>query len=284
MIILKLVTLLFAFLAALLIASQIYPLIQRKLEDWQKKRVDQITPKLDNMFLNVPLPKLILFDILSPAILGAAGFIVFRSAVAAFIGGVFGLGIPFLVISQMERNRRKKFNQQLVDSLMVLSGSLRAGLSLLQSFEVLTEEMPPPISQEFSLVLRYNRMGEPLEVSLANLRRRIPNEDLDLIVTAILVARETGGDLTETFNQLIFTIRERAKLLGRLNALTVQARLQGIIMGVLPIAFAAFVYATNPRFFDIMLKNETGRFLLGLAFVLEILGAFFIRKFSKVDI
>jgi len=284
MIILKLLVLLFSFFAALLIASQIYPLIQRKLEDWQKKRVDQITPKLDNMFMNVSLPKLILFDILSPAILGTACFIVFRSAIAALIGGVFGLGIPFLVIRQMEKTRRNKFNQQLVDSLMVLSGSLRAGLSLLQSFEVLTEEMPPPISQEFSLVLRENRIGIPLEVSLGNLKKRIPTDDLDLILTAILVARETGGDLTETFNQLIFTIRERSKLLGRLNALTVQARLQGIIMGVLPIAFAAFVYTTNPRFFDIMLKNETGRFLLGLAFVLEILGAFFIKKFSKVDI
>jgi tight adherence protein B len=112
----------------------------------------------------------------------------------------------------------------------------------------------------------------------------MPTEDLDLIVTAILVARETGGDLTETFNQLIFTIRERSKLIGRLNALTVQARLQGVIMGILPIAFAIFVYSFNPRFFDIMLKNETGRMLLGAAFILEVLGIFFIRKFSTVDI
>jgi tight adherence protein B len=284
MIILKLAILFFAFLAALLIASQIYPLIQRRLEEWQKKRVEKITPKLDNMFLNVPLPKLILFDILSPVILGVAGFIIFHSAVAALIAAVFGLGLPLLVITQMERARRQKFNQQLVDSLMVLSGSLRAGLSLLQSFEVLAEEMPPPVSQEFSLVLRENRIGIPLEVSLANLKRRMPTEDLDLIVTAILVARETGGDLTETFNQLIFTIRERSKLIGRLNALTVQARLQGVIMGILPIAFAIFVYSFNPRFFDIMLKNETGRMLLGAAFILEVLGIFFIRKFSTVDI
>lgn len=284
MVIFKLVILIFSFLSVLLIASQISPLIQKKLEEWQKKRVEKITPKLDNMFLNVPLPKLIFFDILSPVILGAAGFIVFRSTVAALIGAVFGLGIPLLVITHMEKARRQKFSLQLVDSLMVLSGSLRAGLSLLQSFEVLTEEMPPPISQEFSLVLRENRIGVSLEVSLANLKRRMPTEDLDLIVTAILVARETGGDLTETFNQLIFTIRERTKLLGRLKALTVQARLQGVIMGVLPIAFAFFVYSFNPHFFDVMLTHETGRFLLGLAFFLEILGIFFIRRFSTVDI
>jgi tight adherence protein B len=284
MIILKLLILIFSFISVLLITSQIYPFIQKKLEQWQKKRVEKITPKLDNMFLNVTLPKLILFDILSPVILAAAAFIVLHSAVAALIAGVFGLGLPFFVITQMEKARRKKFSLQLVDGLMVLSGSLRAGLSLLQSFEVLTEEMPAPISQEFSLVLRENRIGVPLEVALANLKKRMPMEDVDLIVTSILVARETGGDLTETFNQLIFTIRERTKLLGRLKALTVQARLQGVIMGVLPIAFAFFVYSYNRHFFDIMLSNETGRFLLVLAFILEILGIFFIRKFSKVDI
>ncbi|MDD5355455.1 MAG: type II secretion system F family protein [Candidatus Omnitrophica bacterium] len=284
MVILKLLILVLAFLSALLIFSQAHPSLQKILESWQKKRVDQITPKLDNMFLNVPLPKLILLDILSPVILGVASFFIFKSIAVAVIGGVLGLGLPLLVISQLERNRRQKFSHQLIDALMVLSGSLRAGLSLLQSLEILVEEMPNPISQEFSLVLRENRMGVPLEVSLANLKRRMPLEDLDLIITSILVSRETGGDLTVTFNQLIITIRERDKLQGRLKALTVQAKLQGIIMGGLPVAFAIFVYSFNPHFFDIMLQNETGRMLLIAAFVLEIIGIFFVYKFSKVDI
>ncbi|MCK9603358.1 MAG: type II secretion system F family protein [Candidatus Omnitrophica bacterium] len=284
MVILKLLILVLAFLSALLIFSQAHPSLQKILESWQKKRVDQITPKLDNMFLNVPLPKLILLDILSPVILGVASFFIFKSIAVAAIGGVLGLGLPLLIISQLERNRRQKFSHQLIDALMVLSGSLRAGLSLLQSLEILVEEMPNPISQEFSLVLRENRMGVPLEISLANLKRRIPLEDLDLIITSILVSRETGGDLTVTFNQLIVTIRERDKLQGRLKALTVQAKLQGIIMGGLPVAFAVFVYSFNPHFFDIMLQNETGRMLLIAAFVLEIIGIFFVYKFSKVDI
>lgn len=284
MIILKLAILIFAFISVLIIGSQVYPFIQKVLESWQKKRVEKITPKLDNMFLNVPIPRLIFLDILAPIVLGTAGFILSQNVLVAIIGAVLGLALPLIVIAQMEKARRQKFAQQLIDGLMVLSGSLRAGLSLLQSFEVLVEELPGPIGQEFSLVVRENKMGVPLEVSLANLKKRMPIEELDLIVTAILVARETGGDLTETFSQLIFTIRERAKLLGRLKALTVQARLQGVIMGVLPIAFAFFVYSFNPHFFDIMLNNETGRFMLMLAVVLEILGVFFISKFSKVDI
>lgn len=283
MIILKLAILIFAFISVLLIGSQIYPFIQKAFENWQRKRVEKLTPKLDNMFLNVSMPRIILLDVLSPVILGGAGFLLTQNILVAMIGAVFGLALPLVVIAQMEKSRRNKFCQQLVDALMVLSGSLRAGLSLLQSFEVLVEEMPGPVGQEFSLVLRENKMGVPLEVSLANLKKRMPTEDLDLIVTAILVARETGGDLTETFSQLVFTIRERSKLLGRLKALTVQARLQGVIMGALPIGFVFVVYSFNPHFFDIMLSNETGRFLLVLAVVLEIVGAIFIRKFSRVD-
>lgn len=284
MIILKLVILIFAFTAVLIIGSQLYPIIQKVLESWQKKRVEKITPKLENMFLNVPIPRLIFFDVLGPVVLGVAGFILSKNILVAVIGAVLGLALPLIVITQMEKIRRQKFGQQLIDGLMVLSGSLRAGLSLLQSFEVLVEELSGPIGQEFSLVVRENRMGVPLEVSLANLKKRVPIDELDMIVTAILVARETGGDLTETFSQLIFTIRERSKLLGRLKALTVQARLQGVIMGVLPVAFAFFVYSFNPRFFDIMLNNETGRFMLILAVILEFLGIFFIRRFSTVDI
>lgn len=284
MIILKLAILICSFISALLIISFVSPFFQKFFENWQKKRVEKMTPKLDNMFLNVPIPRIVFFDVLSPIVLGGAAFLISQNILVAAIGGVFGLALPLIVIAQMEKARRLKFSQQLIDGLMVLSGSLRAGLSLLQSFEVLVEELPGPISQEFSLVLRENKMGVTLEVSLTNLKKRMPIEELDLIITAILVARETGGDLTETFTQLVFTIRERTKLLGRVKALTVQAKLQGLIMGILPIAFAGFVYMNNPHFFDIMLSNETGRFLLILAVVLEALGVFFIRKFSQIDI
>lgn len=284
MIILKLAILICSFISVLLIVSLLSPFFQKFFENWQKKRVEKMTPKLDNMFLNVPIPRIVFFDVLSPLVLGGAAFLISQNILVAAIGAVFGLALPLIVVAQMEKARRLKFSQQLIDGLMVLSGSLRAGLSLLQSFEVLVEELPGPISQEFSLVLRENKMGVALEVSLTNLKKRMPIEELDLIITAILVARETGGDLTETFTQLVFTIRERTKLLGRVKALTVQAKLQGLIMGILPIAFAGFVYMNNPHFFDIMLSNETGRFLLILAVVLEALGVFFIRKFSQIDI
>lgn len=281
---LKILILLCAFASISLLLLYVHPLMQKHLEEWQKRRMDKITPRLDNMFMNVPLSKLILLDLLGPLILGGAAFFFLHSVMGVLIGVVLGMAIPLIVIKEMEKNRRQKFAQQIVDGLMVLTGALRAGLSLLQAFEVVAEEMPAPMSQEFSLVLRENRVGVPLETSLMNLKKRMQLEELDLVITAILVARETGGDLTETFNQLVFTIRERSKILGRLKALTVQAKLQGIVMGALPVAFAFFVYTFNPHFFDIMLEESVGRLMIGAAIVGELLGIFFIRQFSSVEV
>jgi len=109
-----------------------------------------------------------------------------------------GLIIPFMVIKKMEAMRKQKFGAQLVDGLTILSSSLKAGLSLQQSIEVLVEEMPPPIGQEFSLVLRQMQMGVSLEEAMYTLKKRMRLDELDIMVTAIMVARESGGDLTVT--------------------------------------------------------------------------------------
>ncbi len=109
------------------------------------------------------------------------------------------------------------------------------------------------------------------------------SDELNLIVTAISVARETGGNLPATFNQLTYTIREKSKLLNKVKTLTTQGRLQGAIMCLLPIAFTVLVYSMNPGFFDIMLQNEMGSLLLGYALVSQIVGIFLMRKFSKVE-
>lgn len=140
------------------------------------------------------------------------------------------------------------------------------------------------MSQEFNLLIRENRMGVGIEDCLQHLRKRMRSDDMDLIITAILVARETGGDLTTTFRQLVFTIRERDKLLGKVKALTVQGRMQGLVMSLLPVAFAAFAFKTNPHFFDVMLKDKTGQFLIAYAIVSYIIGIFLIKVFSKVEV
>jgi tight adherence protein B len=157
-------------------------------------------------------------------------------------------------------------------------------MSLNQSIEILVEEIPAPLAEEFSLVLRENHMGVPLEECFQHLRERVPLDDLALIVSAIGVARETGGDLTDIFSQLVYTIREKNKIERKVKTLTVQGRLQGIIMGLLPIAFAIFIKYVNPDSFDILLHNKTGQMLLCYAICSEIIGVVLIRKLSRVEV
>ncbi len=280
----KIAIFLVVFGAVFYIIRLLYPSLQASIENWHRRRIDNITPKLDRMFLDVALNKLLLIDIISPVLGGLLGFFITRNPWVSLASAGIGLVIPIVIVRRLEFARRKKFASQLVDGLMILSSSLKAGLSLLQSFEELAQEMPNPISQEFSLVIRQMQMGVSLEEAITKLKKRMRLDELDMVVTAMIVARETGGDLTATFSRVIYAIQERNKLIGRVNALCVQGKLQGAIMSILPIVFGLFVYKVNPDFFDVFLKDNFGRTLLIYAVASEILGIIFIRKLSRIDI
>lgn len=272
----------FISLAALLYA--LYPSLEQRAKLWHKGRLEKFTPRLDNMFIQIPSGKLLIIDIGCPLVAGLVVFFLTKKPLFGWVAALAGLVLVALIIKRLESLRRAKFASQLVDGLMLLSGSLKAGLSLLQSFEALAEEMPPPISQEFGLVLRENRMGVPIEDCLAKLKGRIGSEDLDMIVTAVLVAKETGGNLITIFSNLVVSIRERNRILGRVKALCVQGKLQGRIMMALPIIFAYGVYKFDPNFFTTLLNDPLGKMLLGYAVVSELLGIFFIQRLSKIEI
>ena len=138
--------------------------------------------------------------------------------------------------------------------------------------------------EEITLLLREQKLGVTIEEALERLNNRMYSEELGLIVSAILVARETGGDLTRVFSRLITTIRDRFKLKEMIDTLSLQGRLQGIIMTIIPFLFAWFVYKTNPHHFDVMFETDIGKLLLGAAVFLNILGAFLIRKFSVIKV
>lgn len=275
---------LFASLSFLIIVNMLYPEVERIYNNWQRGRIEKITPRLNSMFIDVSYRKLLIIDILFPLVIGVAVFLATGVFSAALVSASAGIILSGLIVKRMEAVRRTKFAGQLVEGLMLLSGSLKAGLSLLQSFEALVEEMSAPISQEFSLVLKENRMGVPLEECLVKLKRRIQCEELDMLVTVVLVARETGGDLTTIFTNMVKTIRERNRLLGRVKALCSQGKLQGRIMMFLPIVFGYGVYKFDPSFFNTLINDPQGRMMLGYAVISEILGMFFIIRLSKVEV
>lgn len=284
MAILRLTIFLFSFTSVYLIAHQIIPLFIDKLQRLQSKKVSKAEKQLDVMFVLVKREKLILYYTLSPLILGGVIFLLFNQPAFALIAGGIGFILPAFIIKQMGKKRKQKFQRQLVDGLMVISSSLKGGLSLMQAIGVLVEEMPAPISQEFGLILRENKMGVTLEESLRHLNERMNMEELGLMINSILVAQETGGDLTKVFSRLSTTIRDNHKLKENISTLTLQGRLQGMIMSVLPIIFISWVLTFNRQHFDIMLNTEMGRILLLIAFVLQVVGMFLIHKFSMVSV
>ena len=271
-----------------LIASSMFisvfaPLVLRFLSGYREKQARKINAGLEESFIWLDKKKLVLFS-LTPLFLTLVLFIIWRNPISIIAGLIFSSLMPGLVLKFIRAQRIKKFSSQLIDALMILSSSLKGGLSLIQSIEVLCEEMPAPASQEFGLVLKENRMGISLEDSLKALRERIPTEELNLIVTSIMVARETGGELTVVFSRLTDTIRDNIKLKEKIATMTLQGRLQGIIMSFLPVVFTFFVWKQNPDHFDVMLQTDIGRGMIALAVVLQIVGMVIIKKVSTVRV
>ncbi len=252
---------------------------------WQRKKEKSMEIEMDKQFYYEKSPRQIvrLYFILPP-VLGIAGVVLLGSPLFIIIGVAAGLLIPNMLLRMREARRRQKFSDQLLDAIMILSSSLKGGLSLLQALEVLADEMAVPMCQEIGLIVRENKMGVTLEESLKGLNKRMALEELNLVVNSILVARETGGDLTKVLSRLSTTIRDNKKLKDSVRTLTLQGRLQGIIMSALPFVFIWWVVSFNREHFDIMLKSEIGRSLLLLAVVLQAVGMVLIRKFSTIKI
>ncbi|MCX5701737.1 MAG: type II secretion system F family protein [Candidatus Omnitrophica bacterium] len=285
MLALKLISLILFFGSISYLAYAYLPFSLRRYSQIQKTHMEKEAKKLDDqVFIATERHNLLRIFTVTPLSLGLLGFIVLRNPVGIIFGLFLGFVLPPVIMKNMSLVRRNKFENQLVDALMLLSGSLKAGMSLNQAFEVLVEEMPPPISDEFALVIRENKMGVSIEDCLAHLWHRVPASDLDLIAVAIGIVRETGGNLTEIFENLVYTIREKKKLQDRVKALTIQGRLQGYIMMVLPIVFGIFIYFTSPENFQIMLTDKLGQKLLMWSVISEGIGIILIKKLSRVEV
>jgi len=275
---------LFITSAILLISYALIPLIIGKMKAWEDKKEKSVSQELDKMFYDKNPRNMVRLYFVLPPVLAGLIFFFSKSLLFAAAAGVLGLLIPNFILRVKDQQRRQKFNNQILDAIMVISSSLKGGLSLLQVLEAVSEMMPNPMSQEMGLVVRENKMGMTLEQSLRRLQERMYSEELNSLVNAVLIARETGGDLVKVLGRLSVTIRDNRKLKDNIKTLTMQGRLQGLIMSALPFLFISWVLSFNREHFNIMLQNELGRTLLFAAVILQVLGMILIRKFSQINI
>ncbi|MCM2322410.1 MAG: type II secretion system F family protein [Oligoflexia bacterium] len=265
----------------------------KKFLDWLRFQSlgtrDYIVEKLSQMFIDIP-PQRILLGLFALSFgLGTLVFLAFLPRLFpgipfAIMTAIAGWKAPKPIVDMIYRRRVKTFTLQMVDALGLMSNGLKSGLSIVQSLGLVTQEMPNPIQQEFNLILSQNKLGVPLEEAFTNLSKRVQSDDVEMFVTSVNILKETGGNLAETFDTIVTTIRERIKVENKISAMTTQGFYQGIFVMAIPPLLGAFFYQSDPEFMRPLFTTAIGWAIVMVIILLEAIGFFVIMKVIKIDV
>lgn len=203
---------------------------------------------------------------------------------AGLVAAVLGGYLPHFGLRMAKSRRLTKFNGQIGDALVVMANSLRSGFSFLQAMDMVRKEIPNPIAKEFGAALQEMNWGTPTDEALHNMASRVNSEDLDLVVTAVLIQRQVGGNLAEVLDNIANTIRERVRIKGEIKTLTAQGRISGLVIGLLPIFLTGAIYFINPEYIKLLFTSKTGLMMVSFAMLLQILGLSLIRKVVQIPV
>ena len=210
------------------------------------------------------------------------GFI--TGLIFAVIAGLLALKTPTWLLTVLKNRRRRRFNLQLVETLVSMSNALKAGFSITQAFESVVKDGENPIAQEFYVFLQQTRVGVSFDDALMNMDVRVGSNDLTLVARAIETARKTGGNLTEIFEKISATIRERMRIENRIRTLTAQGKLQGIVVGAMPIFIGIALMIVDPDMMRPFLHSSVGLAVIGVVLALIVCGGLVIRRIVKIDV
>lgn len=240
--------------------------------------------QLQEFFLFIPAEQLFVANLAMMGLGGALLWALSGSWLVAIVGGLVLALLPRWVYALMRKRRQQKFEEQLPDALMMLSGGLRAGVGLNSAMTQLVAEAHAPLAQEFSLMLREQRLGVTLEQSLAHLSRRMPTQTTTLVISAMRIASETGGGLAETLERTAHTIRSRLQMEGKIGALTAQGKLQAWVVGALPLGLMLVLDHMEPEAMSMLWHTPIGWATLVAIGFFEIMGIYVIRKIIAIDV
>lgn len=247
---------------------------------WTKKMDEELLssgiPLNGGEFLVLQLFLLMLFTL--------SGLALSSLSAIALLLPLLGLILPRIYILSAQNKKTQKFNNQLSDVLLVLANSLKAGFSLFQAMEMASQEMPDPIASELRITLKEMTYGESTEAALTNLTSRIRSKDLELMVTAILIQRQIGGNLAEILLGIHETIQERLTLMGEVRSLTAQGRLSGYIIAAVPFAIALIVTIIQPEYLSVLFSSSVGKSMVAAGLFLQFLGFMAINKIVKIKV
>ncbi|MCX7842960.1 MAG: type II secretion system F family protein [Clostridia bacterium] len=212
------------------------------------------------------------------------GFVLFKNASFALLFVLLGYLTPFFVLKSKIKAREKHLNDQLGDAISLISNSLKAGYSFFQAVDTVAKEMSGPIAQEFSIMQKEINLGLPTEKALENLVGRVLSDNLELVVTAVLIQRQVGGNLAEVLDNISSTIRDRIKIKGDIKTVTAQGRMSAIIIAILPVILGVVLFMINPEHIGVLFKDPIGIAILVFSVLMELIGIYFISKVVQIDI
>jgi tight adherence protein B len=253
-------------------------------QSYEQKYLKDAERSLDALWLTIPPQHVAYLSVFCFAVLALLWMWLLGNVLAGALFGMMGLALPRLLLWWLKKKRNEKFDHQLVETLTNLGNSMKAGFSLPQGLELLAQEMDNPMRQEIGIVVREMQVGASMEDALSHLYDRMPSKDVDLIMTSILISREVGGDLTEIFDSIARTIRDRHRIEGRIRALTAQGKLQGFVICSVPPAIAIALSYIAPHMIRPLFTTPIGWLLVGLIVVLMALGIYTIYRIVAIDI
>jgi tight adherence protein B len=281
------------------VGEEVQEVTKRDIED-EAKRLSRLTEGLNKVIerrsfgaristqlaqasLKLTVAEYLILNVASVVLVGILSWFVFRNflVIFGFVGGAF---LPRIIVNVLKAQRLRKFNDQLGDTINLLVNGIRSGYSMPQAMETVGNDMPPPVSEEFKRVTLEIGLGVSLEDSLEHMLRRVRSDDLDLLITAINVAYEVGGNLAEILDIISFTIRERVRIQGEIKTLTAQGQITGYVLSGLPFALTGILFVMNREYMGRMFTTPCGWIMVGVSIVIIALGFFAMQKITKIEV
>jgi len=275
------VTVSIATLIVVLIACRV---LVKVLDRHKNMFTETARTSLADVYIFIEPEKLYALIIATMVAIFILGYFLSHNVVIA-LGAAIAFGFsPNYIYAYLRKRRAKIFLQELPDALLAISGMLKAGTNLNMALETLVAESPGPLGQEFGLFLKELRVGVDYQEALDNLHSRAPSQELSLVISGMKISREIGGSLAEVLGRLATTLRSKLEMEGKIESLTAQGKYQGIVMALLPIFLGFVIYQIEPHAMSKLFSDPIGWGVCGFILVFELVGYYFIRKITTIDV
>lgn len=275
---------LLTFLSTAMFAWLATDTVSEFLSEYREIFHESAKADLADMFMFVDAQRLFFLNVLAISIAPLFVWIITNNFLACVVSAGITAVLPRVIYNSLRRKRLDKFEKQLPDAFMMLSGSLQAGASLNMALENLVQEQPAPLNQEFALLVRQARIGVDFDTAMGNMEKRLPIPDFQIALSAIRISREVGGNLVQVIETMAETLRRKSVMEGKIESLTAQGKLQGIVMAGLPILLALLLMKIEPDAMGLLFTTPAGWATLIVIIVMETLGYLSIRKITSIDV